>query len=700
MRRSVGFRWPMVAVLAIALVISLGCGDDEESGENQGVETCENRQDCSGGLVCVEGRCQEEPLGVDPCPGEDCESGPFAGDSCGPAQEGDRFDDLQCVGGQWEDVREFRLLAVVVEPPEEVMVGEGFEVSFEVVDGHGMARHIEGVEISLAPSTGAFADDDELMASTDEQGRVEFEVIMGAVAEGIWLTAAVHDEDGPAGSVDTELFDVVVGQASAQTSWITGEDGAVADGVDTAEVVIELRDSFGNPLVGVTPTFSASGEGNTYLPCSETDEEGVATCEMTSTEAGEKALEITDPVQMVGDTIEFWLVCDRDGAPFGGGDGSDDDPYRLCSPGHLNAIGEGTDYLDDSFVVARGINMSEVAGDEFNTIGVFYSLMSADEFTGRFDGGGFAIANLQIERPDDNQVGLFSVVGEGAIIEDVVLTDVVIQGKDHVGSLVGRMREGTIRGASVSGSVVGERFVGGLVGVAIGDVVGSSSQATVEGGHRVGGLVGTGQAMILESHATGEVTGVDGVGGLAGANTGLVQDSYATGEVRGEADVGGLVGEQWPSGIVGSYASGQVTGEVNVGGLVGATNQVLSVGEPDDETVEIRDSYATGEVVGQDSVGGLVGNQKGLIAHCYAAGPVSGDLRVGGLVGLQDGAAQVDDVYWDGDTSGVDTSAAGAILETPAFEDAANFPAWDFEARWSIGTAPDGVTRPILQWQE
>ena len=83
-------------------------------------------------------------------------------------------------------------------------------------------------------------------------------------------------------------------------------------------------------------------------------------------------------------------------------------------------------------------------------------------FTGTFDGKGYKITNLYINRI--NHVGLFGYTGSGSEIKGVGLEEVSIRGNDYVGGFVGTNR-GTIKYSYSSGSVNGSVNVGGFVGV-------------------------------------------------------------------------------------------------------------------------------------------------------------------------------------------------------------------------------------------
>ena len=213
-----------------------------------------------------------------------------------------------------------------------------------------------------------------------------------------------------------------------------------------------------------------------------------------------------------------------------------------------------------------------------------------DCFAGDFDGNGFAIANLYIDRRDQDNVGLFGGFGwepgeyQTRRIQRLSMVDVDVAGQRYVGGLAGGLRAccGTnhVEAVRVTGRVAGRSYVGGVAGFSESDVVLSHASAEVSGRHNVGGLVGEGSlfATIGASYATGTVRGQSKVGGLAGWFDGTIIASYATGRVAGVEDVGGLTGhgpdrlEVWAS-----FSTARVTGERRVGGVVGRLRHAAPV---------------------------------------------------------------------------------------------------------------------------
>lgn len=196
----------------------------------------------------------------------------------------------------------------------------------------------------------------------------------------------------------------------------------------------------------------------------------------------------------------------------------------------LSAINED---LRGSYILVNDLDeatagYAEVAGPEanegrgFRPLGRSYITL----FRGTFDGGGYTISRLYIDRPKANYVALFGFLSSQAKVENVHLEAVVIRGKNEVGALAGEN---------------------------MGEIVNSSSTGNVAGRTLVGGLVGCNDGQLSFSHSTVNVNGQCCVGGLAGMNCRVIINSYASGSVAGEQhSVGGLVGHN------GYHDSGQV----------------------------------------------------------------------------------------------------------------------------------------------
>jgi|GEM_PF-2540995 len=268
---------------------------------------------------------------------------------------------------------------------------------------------------------------------------------------------------------------------------------------------------------------------------------------------------------------------------FAGGSGTQLDPFLVGAPEHLNNVKR---YLSSSYRQISDIDMNV---QPYNIDEGWYPIGSGESFgnswvrfEGEFDGDGYAIKYLFINRPTANNTGLFGWT-DSATISNVYLQEVNITGKVYTGALVGRFANSMVDSSSSSGEVTGTVRVGGLIGSnETSDISRSSSKADVNAsGSYAGGLVGRhDDGNISESYSTGEVSGNDWLGGLVGyMSDGSVSDSYSTSQVTGDGVVGGLIGNNSTNGVIENvYSSGLVTGNSSVGGLTGLDTGSLTGG--------------------------------------------------------------------------------------------------------------------------
>ena len=197
----------------------------------------------------------------------------------------------------------------------------------------------------------------------------------------------------------------------------------------------------------------------------------------------------------------------------------------------------------------------DLTGKEWTPIGTGYS----NKYTGTFDGGGHTIKGLTVTT-NDQFVGLFGSIGYAGTVKNVMMEDVQItsnRSSGFAGGVAG-YSDGTIENCSVSGSVSGTVYVGGVVGAQIGgSITGCSSSATVKGTVYVGGVAG-------QTNSSATLTAC-----------------YATGNVIIEMDPkkniagGSLVGMNAGSSLLACYATGNVTstgsstGYMHIGGFLG-----------------------------------------------------------------------------------------------------------------------------------
>ena len=198
----------------------------------------------------------------------------------------------------------------------------------------------------------------------------------------------------------------------------------------------------------------------------------------------------------------------------------------------------------------------DLTGKDWTPIGTnFYN-----SYTGTFDGGGHTIKGLTVTT-NDQFVGLFGYLNRAGTVKNVVMEGVQITSNQIYGGSIGGVvgsSWGTIENCSVSGSVSGTVYVGGVVGVQIGgSITGCSSSATVKGTVDVGGVAGqtNSSATLTACYATGNV---------------II-------EINPKKNIAGgsLVGMNAGSSLLACYATGNVTstgsstGYVHIGGFLG-----------------------------------------------------------------------------------------------------------------------------------
>lgn len=247
--------------------------------------------------------------------------------------------------------------------------------------------------------------------------------------------------------------------------------------------------------------------------------------------------------------------------------------------------------LSGKYMLMGDIDLSSF--DNWDPIGE-----DTNSFSGTFDGNGYTISNLKIDRLSENNVGLFGQA-EGATIKNVGLENVDVKGVREVGGLLGHSIDSNIANSYTTGTISGAFGVGGLVGTnARSHITNSYSTSTVSGSLGTGGLVGYNLAdsTITNSYATGAVSGMNETGGLVGVGDhSSITNSYATGAVSGTNQIGGLVGEIGNnSSISNSYATGAVTGTNPIGGLVGENYSDSSITNSFWDTETTGQSYGIG----------------------------------------------------------------------------------------------------------
>ena len=202
-------------------------------------------------------------------------------------------------------------------------------------------------------------------------------------------------------------------------------------------------------------------------------------------------------------------------------------PYQISTADQLKLFRDKVNNAtktEDTKICAELTEDIDLNGEAWTPIGigepVYWGIRS---YSGTFDGKGHTIKNLSIDRSAQN-VGLF-----------------------------GYVYGGTIRNLTVSGSVKGSNFTGGIAGGAdSGTFENCANLCEVQGG-------------TTENDTTGGIIGF----AYFGDNL-IVRDCYNVGSITGR-HAGGIIGQcnNWLETIRNCYNAGTVTGTANVGAIIG-----------------------------------------------------------------------------------------------------------------------------------
>lgn len=407
-------------------------------------------------------------------------------------------------------------------------------------------------------------------------------------------------------------------------------------------------------------------------------------------------------------TIPFWKMCECGGYPrlawevikYGGGGGTAESPYLLCTAEQMNEIGVDSNDWDKHFKLMADIDLSGYTGTQFNIIGNY-----SNPFTGVFDGNGHTISNFTYRATNESYIGLFGYIdSHSAEIKNLGLIDPNIVGEtflanQRVGSLAARINQGIIANCYVENCYVSNLYqvAGGLVGSLIdGEITNCHTNGSVYGESDTGGLVGhcSSGGTITDCYSNADTTGEDEIGGLVGINLGTISRCSSGSTVSGSENIGGLVGKNLEGIILQSYSTASVSGDIYIGGLVGLNNTYVG------RTAHISNCYSTGSVVGYNYAAGLVGNNLcSAISYCYSNGYVEATVVAGGLVASNGGclASTCVSSFWDKDTSQTFWSRQGTGKTTEEMMQEATFTNWDFTTPlWKIC---EGTNYPKLAWQ-
>ncbi|MFO7811125.1 MAG: hypothetical protein R6V47_07120, partial [Candidatus Delongbacteria bacterium] len=242
-------------------------------------------------------------------------------------------------------------------------------------------------------------------------------------------------------------------------------------------------------------------------------------------------------------------------AQFAGGRGTVDNPWLIRTPDNLDSIRYflGT---DNEYKYFRQIANIDLGVSPWNE-GTGWEPLGNDSlnFEGNYDGNGFKIKNLTINRPEEDDIGLYGNISSSMLI-NISLTNANIKGKNNVGGLVGYCDSSGIEASCTTGSVYGSSTVGGIVGLC--DYV-----------------------VILNCFTTADVSGATDIGGVIGrisseGGYAYIGKTFSIGNIAGDNNIGGLIGTGETPNIWFSYWNTETSGQLFSAGGEGRTTDEMT----------------------------------------------------------------------------------------------------------------------------
>ena len=357
------------------------------------------------------------------------------------------------------------------------------------------------------------------------------------------------------------------------------------------------------------------------------------------------------------------------------GDGKVGNPYKISTAAELawfrDQVNSGNNTI--SATLTKDIDLSEFChAKDGTTYTDELSWTPINWYQGTFDGNGKTISNLYINATS-NYTGFFGYAYVGSI-KNITFDNARVKntGGYNFGILAGNAGSCIIENIKTLAncSVEGEDYVGGIAGVANGNISNCENRATVKGIRYLGGVVAAYFGNSITSCANyGVVTGSgESVGGIAGYfNSGTIQNSANYGDVTGTDNVGNLIGLAEECNLNNVLGTGNVTATSAklAGLLVGNIRKSSSTASGilaynSSAKLTINGTEQTGDAVKAIGGGSLTSAEKimafteeqlksGLVANQLQKN-VSGSARWGQKLNTNDypllGSA--DEVYLDG----------------------------------------------------
>ena len=190
-------------------------------------------------------------------------------------------------------------------------------------------------------------------------------------------------------------------------------------------------------------------------------------------------------------------------------------------------VNSGDDYTNKTIYLSKDIDLGTTIDLEEGMLlsGEAYTPMGSIErpFQGTFDGNGFKIKGIYVKSSDAENIGLFGVLGENAIVRNLTIEDSYLEGYMYIGAVSGQCY-GTVENVINKAKLVSNYDnVGGITGKAIGAKIDNCiNEGEISGvRYAAGGIVGwnTEKSEITNcSNHSQLIVGGRNVGGIIGSH--------------------------------------------------------------------------------------------------------------------------------------------------------------------------------------
>ncbi len=288
------------------------------------------------------------------------------------------------------------------------------------------------------------------------------------------------------------------------------------------------------------------------------------------------------------------------------GDGTEDEPFLVGDLYELYWLSVNEGAWMSHIVQTDNIDLSE-ASIWLNDTGFSPIGNEHIRFGGSYDGNGYQLSNLTINRPESDYQGFFARL-DHAVVENIRIVSASVTGRENVGILAGSSQYETIvRECMMDGAVEAQQNAGIMIGKVSSSVI---EQCYIDGqvaaSDYVGGFLGrvNEDSYVLDCYSQGSVIGKSNVGGFLGSVAGecAITRCYSIGEVSGEDQVGGFAGSADEMTISHSFWDIETSGQSEDAGATGLPSHEMMV---QDTFIAAGWDFMGESVNGLDDVWGL-----------------------------------------------------------------------------------------------